>query len=44
VYDRHSYESEKRDALDRLASTIERILNQPDDNVRHIGGRRNARA
>jgi integrase len=44
VYDRHSYESEKRDALNRLAATVERILNPPDDNVRQIGSRRKARA
>ena len=27
TYDRHSYAEEKRDALDKLAATIERILN-----------------
>lgn len=33
VYDRHSYEDEKRDALERLAALIERIVNPPADNV-----------
>jgi integrase len=32
VYDRHSYEAEKRDALQRLAALIDRILN-PTANV-----------
>jgi integrase len=32
VYDRHSYEAEKRDALERLAAQIDRIVN-PQDNV-----------
>ena len=27
IYDRHSYEDEKRDALDKLAEMVERILN-----------------
>jgi hypothetical protein len=27
VYDRHKYEEEKRDALEKLAAMIERILN-----------------
>jgi len=29
TYDRHSYADEKRDALERLAAMIERILNPP---------------
>jgi integrase len=29
TYDRHSYADEKRDALEKLAATIERILNPP---------------
>jgi integrase len=33
VYDRHAYEAEKRDALERLAGVIERILNRPAANV-----------
>jgi integrase len=33
VYDRHSYEAEKRDALERLAAMVERILNPPGENV-----------
>jgi integrase len=32
VYDRHSYEAEKRDALERLAALVDRILN-PAPNV-----------
>lgn len=32
VYDRHSYEAEKREALERLAAQINRIIN-PQDNV-----------
>jgi integrase len=33
VYDRHSYADEKRDALERLASLIGRILNPPTGNI-----------
>lgn len=33
VYDRHSYANEKRHALETLATTIERILNPPADNI-----------
>jgi integrase len=33
VYDRHSYRDEKRDALERLAAMIERILRPAGDNV-----------
>jgi integrase len=32
VYDRHAYEAEKRDALERLATLVERIVN-PIENV-----------
>jgi integrase len=32
TYDRHSYADEKRDALEELAATIERILNRPASN------------
>jgi integrase len=33
VYDRHSYADEKRDALEKLAGLIERIVNPPPANV-----------
>ena len=33
VYDRHSYENEKRAALEALAAMVERILNPPGENV-----------
>jgi integrase len=33
TYDRHSYADEKRDALDKLAAIIERILNPPSHDV-----------
>ena len=33
VYDRHQYEAEKRDALEKLAAMIERILNPLPSNV-----------
>ena len=33
VYDRHSYDLEKADALRRLATLIERIVNPPEGNV-----------
>ena len=33
VYDRHGYEAEKRDALEKLASMVERIINPPAANV-----------
>jgi integrase len=33
VYDRHSYAVEKRDALERLATLIGRILNPPTGNI-----------
>jgi integrase len=33
VYDRHSYLDEKRDALERLAAQIDRIVNPPAANV-----------
>jgi len=35
VYDRHEYVTEKRDALQKLAVLVERILN-PADNVVQI--------
>jgi integrase len=33
VYDRHDYLVEKRHALEKLASTVERIINPPAENV-----------
>jgi integrase len=33
VYDRHSYEAEKRDALEKLAALVDRIVNPPPANV-----------
>ena len=33
TYDRHSYADEKRDALEKLAGMIDRILNPPPSNV-----------
>lgn len=40
VYNLHDYEAEKRDALQRLAATIERILKPPADNVVEIAAKR----
>jgi integrase len=40
TYDRHSYADEKRDALDRLAATIERILYPAAPNVETLGEHR----
>ncbi len=37
TYDRHSYAEEKRDALEKLATMIERILNPPPSNVETLG-------
>jgi integrase len=39
TYDRHSYADEKRDALEKLASMIERILNPLPSNVEKLGER-----
>jgi hypothetical protein len=33
VYDRHSYDAEKADALERLAALIEAIISPPETNV-----------
>jgi integrase len=33
TYDRHSYADEKRDALEKLAAMIERIINPPPSNI-----------
>jgi len=38
TYDRHSYADEKRDALEKLAATIERILNPPPSERRNTYG------
>jgi hypothetical protein len=37
VYDRHSYEAEKRAALEKLAGLVERIVN-PVENVMRLRG------
>jgi integrase len=37
TYDRHSYADEKRDALEKLAAMIERILNPLPSNVEKVG-------
>jgi integrase len=33
IYNRHDYEAEKRDAAERLAALVERIISPPADNV-----------
>jgi integrase len=33
IYDRHDYEAEKRDALEKLAALLDRIINPPAANV-----------
>ena len=40
TYDRHSYADEKRDALEKLAAMIERILNPIPSSVATIAERR----
>ncbi len=40
TYDRHSYSDEKRDALEKLAAMIDRILNPPPSNVATLDERR----
>ena len=40
TYDRHSYADEKRDALEKLAAMIERILNPQPSNVLTLDERR----
>jgi len=40
TYDRHSYADEKRDALEKLAAIVERILNPPPLNVATLNVRR----
>jgi integrase len=36
TYDRHSYAEEKRDALERLAAMVNRMLNSPASNVTYL--------
>jgi integrase len=43
TYDRHSYENEKRDALEKLAAMIERILNPAPANIEKFGEHRGMR-
>ena len=40
TYDRHSYENEKRVALEKLAEMVERILNPLPSNVQSLDERR----
>ena len=40
TYDRHSYADEKQDALETLATMVDRILNPPPSNVRVLAGHR----
>jgi integrase len=44
VYDQHRYDDEKADALVRLASLIETIINPPTGNVVALQGRKRGRA
>jgi integrase len=39
VYDRHSYEDEKAEALNRLAALVQTIINPPPENVVQMRGR-----
>jgi integrase len=43
TYDRHSYADEKRDALERLAAMIERILSPSVSNITTLNERRATR-
>jgi integrase len=43
TYDRYSYAEEKRDALERLATMVERILNPLPSNVEALGDHRSRR-
>jgi integrase len=43
TYDRHHYLAEKRDALERLAALVDRIIRPPGDNVASLDERRTAR-
>jgi hypothetical protein len=40
TYDRHSYADEKRDALEKLATMVERILSPLPSNVQSLSERR----
>jgi integrase len=40
IYDRHRYDVEKADAVQRLANLVESIIDPPADNVRQLRGRR----
>jgi integrase len=40
TYDRHSYADEKRDALEKLAAIVERILNPPASNIADLRRKR----
>jgi integrase len=40
VYDRHSYLDEKREAVEKLAAMVERLVNPATDNVVPLGARR----
>jgi integrase len=40
TYDRHSYADEKRDALEKLAATVQRILNPLPSNIATLGEHR----
>jgi hypothetical protein len=40
IYDRHRYDVEKADALQRLANLVETIINPPADNVRQLRRRK----
>jgi integrase len=45
VYDRHSYEDEKGEALNQLAALVERIINPPSsENIVNMRPRRRERA
>jgi len=44
TYDRYDYLPQKREAFDKLAAWVERIVNPPPaDNVVALGGRRSGR-
>ena len=40
TYDRHSYADEKRDALEKLAATVQRILTPLPSNIATLGEHR----
>jgi integrase len=44
IYDRHQYEEDKADALNKLANLIDRIVNPPEGNVVAMTGRRKKRS